>query len=436
MADNFNINLDKDLAMSAGGIDPNKPVTSAWDFANMIADRAAKQETQQQLVAEAAERIKQARMRTKGQEELVAGGVNLEAGDLLPMADAVALLEANGLKQELIDKFKEAMGDKQFVSRQALQAVILKKGGGGSLSMVGSKESSPIQDPETGKWVKTWFKRTPELGLLTTDRLSPVGVAVFQSEDPEGYAAGHVIESIQGPKLATQQTTAEAKRSMAEQKVAQNKIANWLTLEKRVNPNSTAGQNALGLSGKANQRADRAFGLLALPATTWEDVHAIVTDTAGILTGGVPQMPTIEDQNIGKSILERWSKLLSFVTGHRTEGTVPLQMRKQLFDRIKEIKNVDNEIIDKQLGIAEVSAEDIIKQDPQRWERLKNAIMATTESMEQDAAKAAIYGGEASTTAPAASPAEPSSAAKPHTVSSAHEDKKAALKAKIAAMGK
>jgi len=411
MASNFNLRSDSRDALMGAGLDPNDPTNTYINLGNTIAQNMQRQQTHEQQVAEAVERIKQAKLSSTQKQEAADLGVNPELKDYLTIDEAVALLKANGLKQDKIDEFVSSLGDKQVVSRQAIQAVILKRGGAGSLSLVGAKEGQPMQDEESGKWVRTWTKRTPDLGILMTDRVSPVGVAVFQAEDPEGYAAGHVIESIQGPKLATQQTTAGAKKTMAEQKVAQNKIQNWLTLEKRVNPNSAAGQNALGLSGKANQRADRAFGLLAIPETTWEDMHAIVTDTAGILTGGVPQMPTIEDQNIGKSIAERWSKLLSFVTGHRTEGTVPLKYRQQLFDRIKEIKNVDNEIIDKQLGIVEVAAEDVIKQDQQRWERLKNAVIATTESMEQDAAKAAIYGGEANTTAPAPSPAEPSSAA-------------------------
>jgi hypothetical protein len=393
----------------AAGIDP------AYNFYNNIAQQSARQKQDEQRIAEARERIKQARLESTQKQEAADLGVNPELKDYLTVDEAVALLKANGLKQEVIDAFVSSLGDKEVVSRQALQAVILKKGGaGGSLALVGAGEGKPVQDPIDGKFYQTWKKRLPDLGMVWTDRMNENNVPVFLQEDPEGYATGHKLESIEGQRLAVSKMTGEARKTLAEQKVAQNKIQNWLTLEKRVNPNSAAGQNALGLSGKANQRADRAFGLLAIPETTWEDMHAIVT--AGILTGGVPQMPTIEDQNIGKSIAERWSKLASFVTGHRTEGTVPLKYRQQLFDRIKEIKNVDNEIIDKQLGMVEVAAEDVIKQDQQRWERLKNAVIATTESMEQDAAKAAIYGGEAQgipSAAPAPSPAEPSSAAVP-----------------------
>lgn len=417
MADNFNINTTQDQALTAGGLDTSNPNMTYVNFGNLLTAQSRAQQDQAQKVAQAVERIKQLQLETKQKQGVEEAGINPELKDYLSKDEAIALLKVNGVKQEHIDEFIKDMGDKEYISRAAIQAVILKKGGSGSLSLVGAKEGQPMQD-EDGKWIRTWIKRTPDLGILMTDHVSPTGVAVFQAEDPTGYEAGHTMLSIQDPKLTATLKTAGARATMAEQKVVQNKINNWLTLEKRVNPNSAAGQNALGLSGKANQRADRAFGLLAIPATTWEDMHAIVTDTAGILTGGVPQMPTIEDQNIGKSILERWSKLLSFVTGHRTEGTVPLEYRKQLFDRIKEIKNVDNEIIDKQLGIAEVSAEDIIKQDPQRWERLKNAIMATTESMEQDAAQSAIYGVEA----------------KPVSLvptTAGHEDKKAALRKKL-----
>jgi hypothetical protein len=330
------------------------------------------------------------------------------------MADAVALLEANGLKQELIDKFKEAMGDKQFVSRQALQAVILKKGGGGSLSMVGSKESSPIQDPETGKWVKTWFKRTPELGLLTTDRLSPVGVAVFQSEDPEGYAAGHVVESIQGPKLDISRMTGEARKLLSEGRVKQYKIDNWLKLNKEVNPYTKAGAGALARSGNANQRADRAFGLLALPKPTWQDIDGIKVDIAGILSGGVPQLPTLEDQGLADNVWQKWGRMKEYFMGSRAEDVVPDKIRQQMYDRLKEIKDIDNEIISKNIRIVELAAKDIINDDIPRWEEMKQTLLETTTKSDKEAlAYTNIYGGKEPGVAPTASPAEPSSAATP-----------------------
>jgi hypothetical protein len=381
----------QDQSYVAGGIDPRKPVSSALDIADLVAKLSNQQQTQASQIAEATERIKQARLQTMQKQKAAELGVNEGMKDVMTIQEAVAQLKAAGVKKENVDAFVEAIGDQKTVSRTAIQDVILKRSAGMGINMVGAKEGQPVQG-EDGKWYRSWIKRTPDMGILMTDRVSPTGAAVFQAEDPTGYEAGKTMLSIQDPKLVAVTKTAEAKSSMAEQKVAQNKIQNWLTLEKRVNPNSTAGQNALGLSGKANQRADRAFGLLAIPDTTWEDMHAIITDTAGILTGGVPQMPTIEDQNIGKSIAERWAKLASIVTGHRTEGVVPLKYRQQLFDRIKEIKNVDNEIISKQLGIVEVAAEGVIGEDPDRWERLKNKIMVTTESKEEDAAYANIYG--------------------------------------------
>ena len=399
MADNYNISTNLGDILKSSGLDANDPGATYVNFERQMAEQAMRQQTQAQQVQEAAERIKQAKLASTQKQEASDVGVNPELKDYLSIEEATALLKANGIKQDHIDEFIKSMGDKQYVSRQAIQAVILKRGGAGSLSLVGAKEGSPMQNEE-GKWVRTWIKRTPDLGILMTDRVSPVGVAVFQAEDPTGYEAGHTMLSIQDPKLAATTSMAESKKTLADAKVEQNKIQNWLTLEKRVNPNSTAGQNALGLSGKANQRADRAFGLLAVPNQTWEGIHAIETDLAGILTGGVPQLPTIEDQQIFEPAKERVARALEFFTAHRTEGLVPVEIEKQLFDLIKEIKNVDNEIIDKQLGIVEVSAEDIVNKDRPRWERLKNAILTTTESQEEDKAYAKLYG--ASSAAPAA----------------------------------
>lgn len=413
MADNFNLGTPElsDIVQASGF----NPAHNAAVLEDVIASQTSKQKQQEQLITEAAERIKQLKLGTKQKEEASALGVNPELKDYVTVDVAVAMLKANGVKDDVVESFVAELGDTQVVSRQALQAVILKRGGsGGSLALVGAKEGQPMQDEETGKWVRTWTKRTPELGILMTDRVSPVGVAVFQAEDPEGYAAGHVIESIQGPKLEATQTTATAKKTLAEGRVKQYKIDNWLKLDKEVNPYTKSGAGALARSGVANQRADRAFGLLALPKPTWQDIEGIKTDIAGILTGGVPQLPTLEDQGLANNVWQKFGQLKEFFTGARAEDVVPDKIREQMFERLKEIKDIDNEIIGKNIRVTELAAKDIIDTDRPRWEELKQVLLeTTTKSDKEDLAYKAIFGGEGPVATPAAASAEPSTAVAP-----------------------
>jgi len=274
---------------------------------------------------------------------------------------------------------------------------------------------------EDGKWYRSWIKRTPELGILMTDRVSPTGVAVFQAEDPEGYAEGHQMLSIQDPKLVATTKTAGAKETLAEQKVFQNKVQNWKDLEKRIDPLTASGTSALALAGKANQRADRVFATLSDPDVTWPRIDAVVTDIAGIFQGGVPPIISLEDQDI-KTWYQKLAKWQEYFKGYQATGLVPEELQKQLFNLTKEIKDIDNEIVKNQQYIVDVGAEDVIKQDPDRWERLKKTVLFTTESAKEAAAYNRLFGG---------SKEAPKLDLGTKAGSQSVEDKKAALKAKL-----
>lgn len=420
MADNFNLgtpNLDD--IIRASGFDPSHNKAAIEDI---VSSQALKQKQQEQLVAEATERIKQAKLQSVQKQEAADLGVNAEMKDVMTIQEAVAHLKAAGVKEANIAAFVEAIGDQKVVSRTAVQDVILKKSSSGNLNLVGAKEGQPMQG-EDGKWYRTWIKRTPEQGILMTDRVSPTGVAVFQAEDPEGYQAGKTMLSIQDPKLAATTKVAGARETMATQKVEQNKIKNWNDLRASIDPETKSGQNALALAGRANQRADRVFATLAEPGEmTWQRMNAIKTDIAGIFIGGVPPIVSLSDQDV-HSWQQKAAKIVEFFTGRQAEDLVPMDLMRQMFNLTKEIKAIDNEIINNELEISSIGAEDVIKKDPARWERLKAAVLETGHSVSEDAAHEKLF--EGSPSSPKAGKADGST-----------EKKKAALRAKIAAMGK
>lgn len=400
MADNFNVNTTQDQSLIAGGLNPDNPAMTYVDFANQIVRNAQEQKRQEELVQQAMEATKQSKLSTKQKTEADVAGINPEMSDVVSKQEAVALLKANGMKEDVIQKLLEDLGDKEYVSRQVLQAIILKRGGAsGALALVGSKEGQPIQG-EDGKWYKTWQKRSPDLGLIMTDRVNENGVPVFKSEHPDEYELAKPQLSIQDPKLAAQTKVAGAKETLATARVEQNKVNNWRDLEKRIDPLTMAGTNAMAAAGKANQRADRAFGVLANPDVTWQQMKAVVTDAAGIFQGGVPPILSLEEQDV-RNWQQKVAKFVEFVTGSQAEGLVPMKYRQQMYDLINEIKEIDNEIIEKQQNIVEIGGEDVIKKDPKRWERLKESVLNTGHSQMQDKAKTLLF-SESKEGAPAA----------------------------------
>jgi len=379
-----------DLIVRASGFDPEHNKATIEDI---ITSQSLKQRQQEQLVAEATERIKQAKLQTTQKQEAADLGVNAEMKDVMTIQEAVAHLKAAGVKKENIDAFVEAIGDQKVVSRTAVQDVILKRSAGMGINMIGAKEGQPVQG-EDGKWYRSWIKRTPDLGILMTDRVSPTGAAVFQAEDPAGYEAGKTMLSIQEPKVAAATKGAEARETMAEQKVQQNKITNWKDLEKRIDPLTATGQSALALAGRANQRADRVFAVLSEPGSvTWPMVSAVVTDIAGIFQGGVPPIVSLEEQKLN-TIAEKAAKIKSYFTGAMAEGLVSVDYQRQLFNLAKELKDIDNEIIQNQQYIVDIGGEDVIKQDPERWERLKRSVLKTTHSVKEDVSYGKLFEGK------------------------------------------
>lgn len=86
----FNINTTQDQSLIAGGLNPNDP---SENFGDMIAKNQMKQAEQRQLVMQAVERSKQAKLSTKQKTEADAAGVNPELSEYLPKEQAIAFIK-------------------------------------------------------------------------------------------------------------------------------------------------------------------------------------------------------------------------------------------------------------------------------------------------------------------------------------------------------
>lgn len=363
MADNFNINTTQEQANTARGLNPEGTRLGGFDISQVIAQNARQQQEHMQRIAEAKLRLKQ-------RQEAAAMGVNPEMGDYIPVEEAVALLKANGVKPEQVDEFVQALGDKQVVSRQALQAVILKKGGTGSLSLVGAKEGQPMQ-AEDGKWYRTWIKRTPELGILMTDRVDENGTAVFRAENPDAYEAGKTMLSIQDPKLAAVTKTANARTLMAEVGRERQTETSWQKLQKEINVSNAPAARAIGQAAVNNMRADRALKLLNKKALTANEYDVVVSDLAAIFKGGVPDVLSLEHQRY-ETLKGDLNSLIQYVTSEPAEVGTP-EVKDRLHGITQEVKEIDNGIILNYMDSVAAGYEPYIKANPDRFAKMVNA---------------------------------------------------------------
>jgi len=81
------------------------------------------------------------------------------------------------------------------------------------------------------------------------------------------------------------------------------------------------------------------------------------------------------------------AKIQGIITNSPAAAKSP-EIVNRLTKVTREIKNVDNKVIRDNLGVNEVIFEEIIKKDPERWEALKNRIMAATETPSEAAGQA------------------------------------------------
>ena len=423
MADNFNIGTRnvQDI-IRASGFDPEYNKAS---IENIMATQATKQRQQEQLVAEAAERIKQAKLQSTQKQEAADAGVNPEFKGTLAVSEAVALLEANGVKQDQIDLFIASLGDQKRVNEESVRALVAKRSG--SQLNIGVQKVRPLTDSypgEDGSPVLAWGRNTVDENgkpkLETTTRTNASG-PVFEADDAVAYAAA---KEIPATKTNIAQQIADARKLIANVTVDKLAIQSWKQLKEATDPLTKSGQNALAMAGRANQRADRAMALLAEPGQlTWQRVKSIQADTAGIFQGGVPPIVSLSDQDVN-TWKQDVAKFEEFFTGAQAEGLVPEDLQKQLFNIVRDIKEIDNEIINKELDIAAIGFRDVIAKDDNskaRWEEYKKAVLRTETSAAQEVATKKLFGGASKA---------------PEATAAPLVDKKAALRAKIKTMGK
>lgn len=165
---------------------------------------------------------------------------------------------------------------------------------------------------------------------------------------------------------------------------AQNKFNQdqWVKLGSAVNNLNASSRKVLGVASTNNMRADRALDLIDNPQATPEDKELVVKDLLSVMKGGSPDEQDIKRGMYG-SYHQKAIQLLEGITAQPQALNQPAVMQT-LKSTILGLKNVDNKVIQDNLGINAVAFEPIIKADPERWGRLTGAVVRTTEVPQSD----------------------------------------------------
>lgn len=152
----------------------------------------------------------------------------------------------------------------------------------------------------------------------------------------------------------------------------------WQRLSDKVNDLNASSRKALGAAAIANMRANRLQSLATDPNATPEDIHREIVDLEGIMMGGVPHEISVKYGAID-NLSTKLTKLDEFITSNPKKANLP-EWQKRLIDISNGLRQIDNKIIDDNLGINAVGYRGLIKEDPMRWNDMVDAVNKSTQS--------------------------------------------------------
>jgi len=182
-------------------------------------------------------------------------------------------------------------------------------------------------------------------------------------------------------KFITHQLQRDLVRSQKDlavsEKQSQFDSRQWERLESKANNLNAGSRKALGVASINNMRADRLLATSDMKIITPQVYNALVADLQGIYKGGVPDQVMMQHGDY-QTIQRKAAEVLQQITGKPQNVNTP-EIKQYLLDLTRDIKAIDNKVINDNLGIQAVAFRDLIRKDPERWNDLVTAINRTTE---------------------------------------------------------
>lgn len=143
----------------------------------------------------------------------------------------------------------------------------------------------------------------------------------------------------------------------------------WKELGDRANILAASGSSPVHAAALANQRADRALTVLNNPKATDQDLDTAITDLSGIFQNGAPHESSIGKQRYA-TIQSKINEVKTLITSMPQAASQP-DVQAKIRQVIADVKNVDNQVIQRELNYLEAQYAPYIKNDKQRWETIK-----------------------------------------------------------------
>lgn len=151
---------------------------------------------------------------------------------------------------------------------------------------------------------------------------------------------------------------------------------NWVKLGDRVNALTAGSRKALGISASNNMRADRLIQTAGNKDITPQDISNLTADLQGIYKGGTPD-ETMQKHGNYATLQQDAGKILGYISSNPAKANSP-EVVQHLKKLAIELKQIDNKVINDNLGINAVTFKPLIDKDPERWHDMVKAVDNTT----------------------------------------------------------
>lgn len=354
MSDNFNVNTTQAQSYVAGGVDPNDPSKNIGD---QIAANQLTQQNQAQLVQQAIEKTKQAKIGTAEAQDVFDTKAYLSEKGLMPKEQAIGELKIILKKQEMdpaqiadiVNEAEQSWPEELDGSaiwrwfsalKEPKQAAAMHGGAfQATEDMKGQKEADG-----TPVVVGQWYQKNTDGELVRTG--APASITGGDAKD---------AASVQKSKTALVNALVHELRAAR---------GNWLS-------------QGLYRCSVALQK------LHETPFMTKQDLYQLAQDISAIFTGGVPTEDEILNSQYHTKLTEIMSSLTSF-TGH-VLGLPLKDIREKL---ISVVQPLYDELIHRFQTIMDLAAQghlDAVEADPEWWNQTKEKALQAAEHKQSQA---------------------------------------------------
>lgn len=348
MSDNYNINTTQAQSYASGGVNPNDPSQNVGD---QIAMNQLKQQEQTQLVAQAVERTKQAKIGTAEAEDLFDTKAYLSEKGLMPKQQALAELKIILKKQKMEpDQVAEITNEAEAAWPEELDGAAIWRWFSAlkdqKTGKIGEGEPFQVKDGELdpqGKPVKAGFYQE-----------------ILDSEGEKSWVRSGQKASVQNAAGKGDATIIKGKTDLVKSLTHELRAArgNWLS-------------QGLYRCSVALQK------LHETPFMTKQDLYQLAQDISAIFTGGVPTEDEILNSQYHTKLTEILNTLSSW-TGH-IMGLPLKDIRAKL---ISVVQPLYDELINRFTNLMELIGQghtEVLEADPEWWATTKEKALHAAE---------------------------------------------------------